>query len=182
MSNKVDRQGKETKSLFADPKTARQAWRSVGAAILQSPAIKLPTDFDQDGGVKLDSAIENYSYDSLAKDIQTLTRGNRKEPTELEMIFRCQILHARHNPTSATFVRDTVGAKPVDESKMAVTDVNPYDELTDEELEALAEFRAKQEELRLSQSPDAAPDPSLCKAALDDANDDPNAVVPGDDK
>ena len=38
MSNKNDRESKEMQNLFADPKFARKAWRSVGAAIVQNPA------------------------------------------------------------------------------------------------------------------------------------------------
>lgn len=142
MSNKSDRETKEMKNLFGDPKTARMAWRSVGAAILQSPCSSKIDIYDKDGTPTLDTQVEQYSYASLKRDIATLSKGADREPTELEMIFRCQALHARHNPASATFIRDTVGAKPVDESKSEVTNVNPYEELSDDELEALAAFRA----------------------------------------
>ena len=36
--NKTERERKEMLTLFANPKTAREAWRNVGAAILQNPA------------------------------------------------------------------------------------------------------------------------------------------------
>lgn len=141
MSNKQEREYKEGKNLFGDPKFARDAWRSVGMAILQSPASSKTESLDKDGCPTVDTQIESYGYASLSRDIATLQKEDR-EPTELEMILRCQAIHARHNPASATFIRDTVGAKPVDESKQEVTNVNPYEELSDEELEALAAFRA----------------------------------------
>lgn len=152
MSNKEEREQKEMKNLFGDPKTARLAWRSVGAAILQSPCSSKIDICDKDGALSLDTQVEQYSYASLKRDISTLSKGADREPTELEMIFRCQAIHARHNPASATFIRDTVGAKPVDESKSEVTNVNPFAELSDDELEALAAYRASK-----SAQPSATP-------------------------
>ena len=143
MSNKEEREQKEMKNLFGDPKTARLAWRSVGAAILQSPCSQRVDVYDKEGSPSLDTQVEQYGYASLKRDLSILSKGDtNREPTELEMIFRCQAIHARHNPASATFIRDTVGAKPVDESKSEVTNINPYDELTDDELEALAAYRS----------------------------------------
>ena len=143
MSNKEEREQKEMKNLFGDPKTARMAWRSVGAAILQSPCSQRIDVYDKEGSPSLDTQVEQYGYASLKHDLDSLSKGGaNREPTELEMIFRCQAIHARHNPASATFIRDTVGAKPVDESKSEVTNINPYDELTDDELEALAAYRS----------------------------------------
>lgn len=152
MSNKEERETKEMKNLFGDPKTARMAWRAVGAAILQSPCSSKIDICDKDGAPSLDTQVEQYSYASLKRDIAALSKGADREPTELEMIFRCQALHARHNPASATFIRDTVGAKPVDESKAEVTNVNPFAELSDDELEALAAYRASK-----STQPSATP-------------------------
>lgn len=143
MSNKEEREQKEMKNLFGDPKTARLAWRSVGAAILQSPCSQRVDVYDKEGSPSLDTQVEQYGYASLKHDLDSLSKGGaNREPTELEMIFRCQAIHARHNPASATFIRDTVGAKPIDESKSEVTNVNPFAELSDDELEALAAYRA----------------------------------------
>lgn len=153
MSNKEEREQKEMKNLFGDPKTARLAWRSVGAAILQSPCSQRVDVYDKDGAASLDTQVEQYGYASLKRDLSILSKGDaNREPTELEMIFRCQAIHARHNPASATFIRDTVGAKPVDESKAEVTNVNPFAELSDDELEALAAYRASK-----SAQPSATP-------------------------
>lgn len=153
MSNKEEREQKEMKNLFGDPKTARLAWRSVGAAILQSPCSQRIDVYDKEGSPSLDTQVEQYGYASLKHDLDSLSKGGtNREPTELEMIFRCQAIHARHNPASATFIRDTVGAKPVDESKSEVTNVNPFAELSDDELEALAAYRASK-----SAQPSATP-------------------------
>lgn len=138
MSN--NRTEKEMISLFKDPKFQRQAWRSVGMAILQNPARKAPQQLDKDGNETLQSAIERYSYGKLADDIKTLGEEDRA-PTELEMILQCQIMRARFDTSAAIFVRDTLGAKPVDESKVDAQVSNPYDQLSDEELELIAERR-----------------------------------------
>lgn len=144
MSNKQDRETKEMKNLFADPKFSRQAWRSVGVAILQNPASKPIQVYDKDGNPTLTSEIESYSYTKLKQDIANLQKEDR-EPTEIEMILQCQIVKARCDTSAATFVRDTLGAKPVDESKVDANISNPYESLTDEELEALAKMRAAKE-------------------------------------
>lgn len=140
MSNKSTRESKEMQNLFADPKFSRQAWRSVGNAILNNPAAKPTTHYDRDGNPTLASEIETYSYGKLKKDISNLAKEDR-EPTELEMILQCQIAKARYDTAAATFVRDTLGAKPVDESKIDAQVNNPYESLSDEELEMLAKMR-----------------------------------------
>lgn len=135
----------EAKNLFADPKYARQAWKSVGTAILASPAVAPVADIDT-----LQGAIEDYSYKSLVADTDKLKAaylrpGEIREPTEIEMIMRCQILRARFDTGAAVFVRDTLGAKPVDESKVEATVSNPYETMTDDELEALAAYRERRD-------------------------------------
>ena len=145
MSNKTERERKEMQNVFADPKYSRQAWKAIGHAILQNPATKPFPVCDKDGNMTFASQIEEYSYNKLKRDIAQISDGKEREPTELEMIMQCQMIKARFDTAAATFVRDTLGAKPVDESKMDMQVNNPYEELTDEELELLAKHReAKQ--------------------------------------
>lgn len=140
----MTREEKEMRSLFEDPRFARQAWRTVGKAILQNPARRAPDQVDKDGNLTLQSEIERYSYAKLSDDIKLLGEQDR-QPTELEMILQCQIMRARFDTSAAIFVRDTLGAKPVDESKVDAVVGNPYEQLSDEELELLAKHReAKQ--------------------------------------
>lgn len=144
MNNKNTRNALEMANLFEDPKFARKAWRSIGAILAQRPAAKLSVIVDKDGNQTFASQIERYSYAKLCDDIKNVCT-DRTEPTELEMILQCQMLRARFDTTAATFVRDTIGAKPVDESKMDMQVNNPYEELSDEELELLQKHReAKQ--------------------------------------
>ena len=146
MSNKHDRDSKEMANLFADPKYMRQAWQAVGHAILKNPAVRLPADYDKQGNETLRSLADTYCYSKLKSDIDAIAKENgtpTREVTELEMILGCQIAKARWDTAAATFVRDTLGAKPVDETKVDQTITNDYAAMTDEELELLAEFRAK---------------------------------------
>ena len=144
MSNKQDRENKELQNCIKDPRYARQFWRSVGTAIANRPAVRTPTTLDKDGNETMQSIIENYSYNKLKQDIERMTHDKNTEPTEIEMIMQCQMVRARYDTAAATFIRDTMGAKPVDESKVAATVSNPYEDLSDEELELLAKHREEQ--------------------------------------
>lgn len=142
MSNQSERELKEMKNLFEDPKFCRKAWKGIGLAILQNPATKTPAIYDKEGNMTLQSEIENYSYNKLCEDIKRLGDQDRA-PTELEMIMQCQAVRARFDTQAAIFVRDTVGAKPVDESKVDATVGNQYEQLSDEELQLLLDYREK---------------------------------------
>lgn len=143
ISNKDLRELKETMNVFSDPRTQREAWRSLGVKLLNNPATKAPEQLDKDGNPTLASSIEQYTYRQLVNDIKRSEQPDR-EPTEIEMILACQMVKARFDTQAAIFVRDTLGAKPVDESKMdANLSANQYEQLTDEELELLAAHRAR---------------------------------------
>ena len=141
--NKDLRELKETMNVFSDPRTQREAWRSLGVKLLNNPATRAPEQLDKDGNPTLASSIEQYTYRQLVNDIKRSEQPDR-EPTEIEMILACQMVKARFDTQAAIFVRDTLGAKPVDESKMDATlSANQYEQLTDEELELLAAHRAQ---------------------------------------
>lgn len=144
MQNKSRRESLEMLNVFGDPKFSRQAWKAVGSAILQNPATRPVKQYDKDGNETFASTIEEYTYNQLKRDLVKIGESDR-EPTELEMILGCQIVKARYDTAAATFVRDTLGAKPVDESKIDAQVNNPYESLSDEELELIAAARkAKQ--------------------------------------
>lgn len=140
MSNIQSRKIKEMQSLFADPRYVREAFKSVGIALLQNPATRSPEVYDKNGVLTGETIIAQYSYDQLAEDIKNIYKQDRA-PTQLEMIMMCQMVKARYDTAAAIFVRDTLGAKPVDESKQQLIQ-NEYESLSDEELELLAAHRA----------------------------------------
>ena len=140
VSNKSYRELLETRNVFADPAYCREAWKSVGTAILLSPAIGCIGDIDTREG-----AIESYTYDKLCRELKEIDgKGKGRQPTELEMIFHCQAAKARFDTSAAVFVRDTVGAKPIDESKVTVGR-SQYEEMSDDELEALLRYRQQRD-------------------------------------
>ena len=49
----------------------------------------------------------------------------------------CQSYYARHNASSYIARRDSIGAKPIDETKQQIQVTNPLESLTDEELEVM---------------------------------------------
>lgn len=139
LTNKELREANEMKNLFADPRYCREVWRGIGNLLLQNPATKSPNIYDKNGNLAGESAIANYSYEKLAKEIKELYKENR-EPTELEMIIMCQLVKARYDTSAAVFIRDTLGARPVDETKIEQAP-SEFDKLSDEELDLLAQFR-----------------------------------------
>lgn len=126
-------------AIFKSPKKAREVWRNVALAIALRPATKPTAEFDKNGNETFESQVQRYTYDTLAKDIDKL--GNGDEPTEIEMILACQAVMARTNPSSFTAFVDRAGGKPIDESKVDAQVVNPYTELSDDELEMLIAYR-----------------------------------------
>lgn len=138
--NKTDRENKEIQNLVRDPRYTRQLWQSIGLAIARRPAAAPIIVTDKDGNETPSSLLERYSFDSLKNDIHILQDG-RTEPTELEVIMACQMRKARTDTSAAIFIRDTLGARPVDESKVQASVSNQYESLTDEELELLAAHR-----------------------------------------
>lgn len=136
----MDRTKQELQSLFGDPKYARKAWQSVGKAILLNPAKRSATVYDKEGNETMQTQLEAYTYEKLHRDLTKLNQEDR-EPTELEMIMYGQIVKARYDTAAATFVRDTLGAKPIDESKVDASVTNQFETLTDDEVDALLKYR-----------------------------------------
>lgn len=168
LPNKNIREMKEMQNLFADPKFSRQAWKAVGLSIAMQPATKPAIIVDKDGNETTNSKIEQYSYNKLQQDIKQLGKENR-EPTELEMILACQMVKARTDTAAATFIRDTLGAKPVDESKVDAQLSNPYEQLTDEELEMLQREREKKAlEAAKEQLPSSSAAQLIVKGEIDE--------------
>lgn len=151
VSNKSYRELLETKNVFADPAYCREAWKSVGQAILLSPAIGCIGDIDT-----RDGAIEEYTYNKLCRELKEIDgKGKGRQPTELEMIFHCQAARARFDTSAAVFVRDTVGAKPIDESKVTVGR-SQYEDMSDDELEALLKYRQERDKVTYTVSAEEA--------------------------
>ena len=160
--NKEYRELREMQNLFNDPKYIREVWRNVGNAILRNPATIPCKQYDKNGEETFESKLQSYTYNQLHGDLKAIgaVAGEQgREPTELEMILACQAVRARFDTSAAVFIRDTLGAKPVDESKVEQS-VNVFESLTDEELELLALHRTQ-----------AASEPTANQALIVDESD-----------
>lgn len=131
-------------AIFKSPKKAREVWRNVALAIALRPASKPIVQTDKNGDETFESQVQRYTYDTLANDVDKL--GNPDAgPTEIEMILSCQAIMARTNPSAFTAFVDRAGGKPVDESKVDAQVTNPFADLSDDELEMLAAYRASKQ-------------------------------------
>lgn len=141
--NERDELNLEEQSFNKYMKDPRTFWQSVGFAILQRPAQKPVQQLNRDGEETENSKIESMTYETLKDNLKTINEDvdGTREPTEIEMIIACQAQHARHSTPAATFIRDTMGAKPVDRQNIEAQ-VSDYSQLSDEELNMLVEYRA----------------------------------------
>jgi len=154
MDIKTEREIKEYHNLFCDPKYARKAWQQLIGQSLTSEAAALPMIVDKDGNETLNGMINSVA---LHKVQERLTKqGLSRKPMEAEVMIECNIIKARFIDATFVNIRDTGGAKPVDESKLEHSISNEYSGLTDEELAKLKEFRKEQ---LLKESADAATRP-----------------------
>ena len=96
----------------------------VGAVIL-----------DKDGNLLPSSQVEIAIWQHLLEELKS--QGLSRLPTEGEMMEACQQYYSRHNASSYIARRDSMGAKPIDETKQKISVANPLEEYSDEELEVM---------------------------------------------
>ena len=148
LTNKQIREQREFETLFKNPKHARAMWAQNVIDRYAKPALEPIQIFDKDGNLTATSQIEIAVWRHLKNELEEM--GLDRLPTEGEMMEACQQYYSRHNAASYTARRDSMGAKPIDETKQQVQVNNPLEDLSDEELlvmqKALEEHRAKEQE------------------------------------
>ena len=146
-SNKQMRERREFENLFSNPKNARAMWQKNVAVAYARPVVEPMVIFDRDGNPTEESQIEIKIFEHLVAELRA--QGHERYPTEGEFMEACQQYYARHNASAYTARRDSMGAKPVDETKQQVIVNNPLEGLTDEELlvmqQALDDLHARQQ-------------------------------------
>lgn len=146
LTNKQMREQREFETMFKNPKHARAMWAQNVIDRYARPALKPIEIYDKDGNLTPTSQIERAVWAHLKQELETA--GSDRLPTEGEMMEACQQYYSRHNAASYTARRDSMGAKPVDETKQNLTMNNPLEDLSDEELlvmqKALDDHRSKQ--------------------------------------
>ena len=146
LTNKQMRDQAEFETLFKNPKHARAMWSQNVIDRYVKPAMRPIPVYDKDGNLTPTSQIELAVWNHLSDELKEA--GIDRLPTEGEMMEACQQYYARHNATAYTARRDSMGAKPIDETKQQITAYNPLEDLSDEELlvmqKALEDFHDKQ--------------------------------------
>jgi hypothetical protein len=147
LTNKQMREQREFETLFKNPKHARATWAQHVIDRYARPALEPIRIYDKDGNLTPTSQIEIAVWRHLKQELEDA--GLDRLPTEGEMMEACQQYYSRHNSSSYVARRDSMGAKPIDETKQSVSVANPLEGLTDEELEVIQEaleaHRATQE-------------------------------------
>lgn len=156
LTNKQIREQREFETLFKDPKHARAMWSQEVINRYAKPAMEPIAIVDKDGNLTPQSQVERAVWNHLIDELKA--QGKDRLPTEGEMMEACQQYYARHNSSSYVARRDSMGAKPIDETKQNLQVNNPLEGLSDEELfvmeKALDEYHSKQR-LQSEQSEDA---------------------------
>lgn len=137
---KSEREVREYKSLFADERYAKKAWKDIMGYSLEGPGAKLPVTIDpKTGDISFQSQLDAMAYDNVKARLEA--QGLDREPMQAELIVESNILRARFNDTTLNVILDRTAGKVKDE---ITVNSNQFESLTDEELEVLAAFREKQ--------------------------------------
>lgn len=135
LTNKQIREQREFETLYKNPKHARQMWADKVVSRYAKPAIEPIKVLDKDGNLLPSSQVEIAIWQHLLEELKS--QGLSRLPTEGEMMEACQQYYSRHNASSYIARRDSMGAKPIDESKQKISVANPLEEYSDEELEVM---------------------------------------------
>ena len=149
LTNKQLREQREFETMFKNPKHARAMWAENVISRYAKPALQPIPVTDKDGNLTPTAQIEMAVWKHLKSELEAM--GSDRLPTEGEMMEACQQYYSRHNAAAYTARRDSMGAKPIDETKQSLTMNNPLEDMSDEELlvmqKALEEHRNKQKQL-----------------------------------
>ena len=138
---KEERETREYKSLYSDERYAKKAWKELMNVALQGDAKPLPATYDPKTGEQtFQSQLDQMAYDNVKRRLKD--QGLDREPQQAEVIVESNILRARFNDTTFNILLDRTAGKVRDELSVQT---NPFEDLSDDELEALAAYRASKE-------------------------------------
>lgn len=133
---KSEREEREYKSLFTDERYAKRAWKEFFGNSLQSPGKKLPTQYDKNDYPTRESDIDAMAYNNVKERL--VASGLEREPMQAELIVEAAVIRARFQDSTFNVLLDRTAGKVKEEVSV---NSNPYEELTDDELEALMAYR-----------------------------------------
>lgn len=134
---KKEREEREYRSLFADERYAKRAWRALMGSALEGEAKPLPLIIDpKTGEPTLNSEIDIMAYNNVKARL--MKEGKDREPMQAELIVECNIIKARFNDSTFNLFLDRTAGKVKDEVSVST---NQFESLSDEELELLRKHR-----------------------------------------
>lgn len=133
---KSEREEREYKSLFTDERYAKRAWKEFIGSSLQSPGKALPTQYDKNDNPTRESDIDAMAYKNVKARLEA--DGVEREPMQAELIVEAAVIRARFQDSTFNVLLDRTAGKVKEE---VTVNSNPYEELSDDELEALMAYR-----------------------------------------
>lgn len=138
--NEKERAMMEQISLYADPKYSRRAAQITTLSSLYAPMLRKPKPLFLSVKTMRGEVVEEETKDSIlaSQAWDELVERLGRNPSKWELINETRALAAVYDTSSATFIRDTAGFKPIDETKNEQNiKVSPLREYTEEELEKI---------------------------------------------
>ena len=134
---KEEREVREYKSLFTDERFAKKAWKELMGESLEGPGKPLPTSFDpKTNQPTFQSQLDEMAYSNVKRRLEA--KGLSREPQQVELIVESNILRSRFTDTTFNTLMDRTMGKVKEELNVTA---NNFEELSDEEIEALIAFR-----------------------------------------
>lgn len=142
---KEERETREYKSLFTDERFAKKAWKELIGTSLQGSGKPLPTSYDpKTNQPTFQSQLDEMAYNNVKTRLKEA--GIDRDPQQAELIVENNVLRARFSDTTFNTMLDRTMGKVKEELNVTA---NNFEELSDEEIEALVAFRqqkAKEQE------------------------------------
>lgn len=135
---KEEREEREYISMFADERIAKKSWRNLIGKSLTADASILPTITDGKGNETAQSIIYRQAYDNVLKRLKA--NGLSRLPMQAEIIIEANIIKAAFDSATFTTILERTAGKVKDEVSLSTS---AYADLTDEQLEILAEYEHK---------------------------------------
>lgn len=135
---KPEREEREYKSLFTDERYAKKAFKQLIDKSLRSDAPILPDFVDHTGNTTPQSEIYRAAYNSVQKRLED--EGLSRKPMKAEILVEAATIRAAFDTSTLNVILDRTAGKVKEEISIGT---GQYEDLTDDELQLLAEHRSK---------------------------------------
>lgn len=148
--NKNEREELEYKSLYSDERYAKRAFRQLIGKALESDAVTLPIFTDSQGNITPQSEIYKQAYTSVEDRLKKA--GLSRKPMKAELMIEASVIRAAFDTNVLNVILDRTAGKVKEEISIGM---GAYEELTDEQLEVLAQHEANKIAMRKDEDKDA---------------------------